>query len=392
MAKERVFETEVRRWLKTNCPPSLYGYQKNIWGGRRVRDLEVDTHVWQRRMAAKGWTVPEWPPEFGGAGLTIEEAKILAAVMRDLRCPQPLFEFGVTLLGPTLMAHATNEQKTQHLPEIAAGNIRWCQAFSEPAAGSDLASLGASAERRDDRYVLNGHKVWSTLGHHADWAFCLFRTSRDAPKHQGISLLLVDLESPGITVEPITLINGNEDFCEIFFDDVEVPIDSLVGLERDGWSYAKEILARERTAIATSSSSNDLVGEGTSESLLDLFTTLHPDPSLDAIALRDEIVDAEMDQACLWLASKSNVRGHPAAWAATLKVFGTELIKRRCDLRVRTMGCQGLGWDGELWSPEEHKLARQALWARALSIVGGTTEIQLNIIAKRALELPESDS
>jgi acyl-CoA dehydrogenase len=373
-------------WLDENCPASLRGTTEEIWGGRKARYANPDAKRWLDRMAGWGWTVPGWPTEYGGAALGPEEQAVLREEMTRRGCPAPLFDFGISLLGPILLEFGSEEQKREFLPRIARGEIRWCQGFSEPGAGSDLASLQCSAARDGDDYRVNGHKVWTSFGAQADWIFCLVRTDRDAPKQDGISFLLIDMESDGVSTAPMELISGASRFCEVFLDDVRVPVRNRVGAEHRGWPIARRLLAIERAAISEAGSGG-ILGEGGGPRLADLARTYraHPDP-----LLRDDIARAEMDRLA-YRAALARPRGgalDAVARASFLKYYGTELTKRRCELRARILGAQGLGWDGEVFSEEEIATVRNWLWSRGYSILGGTSEIQLNVIARRGLRLP----
>jgi acyl-CoA dehydrogenase len=373
-------------WLEKSCPASIRGRKEEIWGGRKASYANPDAKLWLDRMAERGWTVPSWPKEYGGAGLAPEETAVLQEEMTRRGCPEPLFDFGISLLGPILLEFGSEDQKREFLPRIARGEIRWCQGFSEPGAGSDLASLQCRAERDGDRYRVTGHKVWTSFGAQADWIFCLVRTDRDAPKRDGISFLLIDMESDGVSTAPMELISGASRFSEVFLEDVLVPVRNRVGEENHGWPIARRLLAIERAAISEAGSAG-ILGEGGGPRLAELARTYREqaDP-----LLRDEIARAEMDRLAYRaaLARPRNGALDAVARASFLKYYGTELTKRRCDLRARILGAQGLGWEGEVFSDEEVATVRNWLWSRGYSILGGTSEIQLNVIARRGLRLP----
>ena len=387
---ETVTAGEFRRWcgewLERNCPMSLLGSKEVIWGGRKAAYSNPDSKAWLDRMAARGWTVPGWPKEYGGAALDPTERDILQQEMARRRCPDPLFDFGISLLGPILLEFGSEQQRSEFLPQIARGEIRWGQGFSEPGAGSDLASLQCQAEQEADHYRVSGHKVWASYGAQADWIFCLVRTDRDAPKRDGITFLLIDMESQGVSTAPMDLISGGSRFCEIFLDDVVVPVRNRVGKENQGWSIAKRLLSIERAAISEAGNGSSILGEGGGAPLGELARTYRggADP-----VLRDEIARVEMDRLAFRAALARPPKVFDAvARASFLKYYGTELTKRRCELRARVLGAQGLGWDGEMFSEEETATVRSWLWSRGYSILGGTSEIQLNVIARRGLGLP----
>lgn len=380
------FRQICREWLEANCPASLLGTKEEIWGGRKASYANPDSKLWLDRMAERGWTVPRWPKEYGGAGLGPGEEAVLREEMARRGCPEPLFDFGISLLGPILLEFGSEPQKREFLPRIARGEIRWCQGFSEPGAGSDLTSLQCFAEREGDDYRVTGHKVWTSFGAQADWIFCLVRTDRDVPKRDGISFLLIDMESEGVSTAPMELISGASRFCEIFLDDVLVPVRNRVGKENRGWPIARRLLAVERAAISEAGSAG-ILGEGGGPRFAELVRTYRgqADP-----LLRDEIARAEMDRLAYRaaLARLQNGALDEVARASFLKYYGTELMKRRCELRARILGAQGLGWEGEMFSAEEIATIRNWLWSRGYSILGGTSEIQLNVIARRGLRLP----
>jgi alkylation response protein AidB-like acyl-CoA dehydrogenase len=363
------------------------------WGGRRGDFPTPESKVWLERMATRGWTVPQWPREYGGGGLSKEEAKVLSEEMRQLGCRAPLMSLGIIMLGPVLLRYGTEAQKREHLPKIASGEIRWCQGYSEPGAGSDLAGLKTRAVRDGDCYVVNGQKIWTSHAHLADWIFCLVRTDPQAPKHEGISFLLFDMETPGVTTRPIKLISGSSPFCETFFDNVRVPARHLVGQENQGWTVAKALLQHERSSIS------DIGGErieteggkltALARKYLDVPRGALPDP-----ILRERITQAAMDGHCLSLTMRRSGEamkaGHaPGVETSMFKLYYTELKKRQKELMVAIAGFQGLGWEGDGFADEELLLTREWLRSRGNSIEGGTAEIQLNIIAKRVLGLPD---
>jgi acyl-CoA dehydrogenase len=352
-----------------------------------------DARLWLERMAARGWTAPTFPRRYGGGGLSAEEAKVLREEEQRLGCRVALKSLGIWMLGPVLLEYATEEQKLEHIPPMVRGEIRWCQGYSEPGAGSDLASLQASAVRDGDDFVVNGHKVWTSHADKADYMFCLVRTDPRAPKHEGIGFLLVDMASPGITVQPIRLLSGASPFCETFFADVRVPARNLIGRPGQGWEIAKAVLAHERSLI---SHARDVAAEQEEplESLARRLLGTTPDGRIADPILRDRVVQANLDTLAskLTLArSAEAMKGGrpPGPETSMLKLYGTELGKRRTELKVILAGVQGLGWEGEGFTDEELRHTREWLRSRASSIEGGTSEIQLNIIAKRVLGLPE---
>ncbi len=386
------FRTETRAWLEENCPPEVRGPMASeadtIWGGRDAVFATPGHKLWLERMGARGWTAPEWPREYGGGGLSREEAKVLASELRRIKAQPALASFGVWMLGPALLAFGTEEQKKRFLPEIVRGEIRWCQGYSEPGAGSDLASIQTKAEDRGDHWIVNGQKIWTSYADKADWIFCLVRTDPEAPKHLGISFVLFDMKTPGVTTRPITLISGKSPFCETFFDDVRVEKENLVGTLNRGWDVAKYLLAHERTMIGAMGE----VGAGRPLAQTALETIgADAEGRLDDPMLRARIAELEIDAAAFRLAMEragdqmKAKQAHPAI-ASMLKYYGSELNKRRHELRMAAGGIDALEWEGE--GSHGGAAARDWLRTKANSIEGGTSEIQLNIIAKHLLQLP----
>ena len=374
------FRSETRTWLEANCPAEMRAPIRSeadlCWGGRNWTFQSDAQESWLKVMAARGWTVPDWPEAYGGGGLTTEQAIVLKEEMQRIGARSPLTSFGISMLGPALLKFGTEEQKKQYLPQIARGEIRWCQGYSEPGAGSDLAGLQTKAEDRDDHWLVNGQKVWTSYADKADWIFCLVRTSTES-KQGGISFLLFDMETPGVSTRPILLISGSSPFCETFFDDVTVPKDQVVGEVNKGWDVAKYLLGHEREMI----SGMGLGGGGS------LGAAVAPDDPL----LRAEIAAFDVDSlafqamserfSAMWKAGEA----HPAS-PSMMKYAGTELNKRRNELVMAAGGSGALEWDSE--RSKGGKAARDWLRSKGNSIEGGTSEIQLNIVAKHILRLP----
>jgi len=387
------FRKETRAWLESNCPPEmrkpLQSEDDTCWGGRGWKFKSDAQRLWLERMASKGWTVPEWPREFGGGGLSRDETKVLRQEMRALGCRSPLDSFGIWMLGPALLKYGSEEQKREHLPKIARGEIRWCQGYSEPGSGSDLASLQTRAEDKGDHYVINGSKIWTSYADKADWIFCLVRTDPAAPKHEGISFILFDMESAGVSTKPITLISGASPFCQTFFDDVLVPKANLIGKLNKGWEIAKYLLTHERDMIGGMGQTSETrsLGQIAGETV-GVENGMLADP-----VLRSQIAAFEIDAWAFRLTMErvgdlaKAGQAHPAV-SSLLKYYGTELNKRRLELVMSAGGANALEWEGE----RSHNGATARAWLRskANSIEGGTSEVQLNIIAKRILGLPDA--
>lgn len=384
------FRAETRAWLEANCPDEMRqpmnGFDDACWGGRNYVFASDAQKIWMERMAEKGWTVPLWPKEYGGGGLSKAEGKVLAQEMRRIKARSPLSSFGIWMLGPALLKFGNEAQKKEHLPKIARGEIRWCQGYSEPGAGSDLASLATKCEDKGDHYLVNGQKVWTSYADKADWIFCLVRTDQNAKKHEGISFILFDMESSGVEAKPIKLISGRSPFCETFFEDVKVPKDNLVGELNKGWTIAKYLLTHEREMIGGQS-------EGVARPMSEVaagFLGLENGKLADSM-LRAKIAEAEIDE---WAYNNTIARklGEAKAGASLgadssmLKYYGTELNKRRYELLMDAAGHDGLEWEGD--RSQDGELSRMWLRTKGNSIEGGTSEIQLNIISKHILQLP----
>src|SRR2546422_4081244 len=388
------FRAEAREWLLANAPQSMFTparSEEDVGGAGRKTNSPPDVKRWLKVMGERGWTAPTWPKEYGGGGFSPAEAKVLHDEMRSLKLRSALAGFGLTMIGPLLLHEGSEEQKREHLPPIVRGEIRWCQGYSEPGAGSDLANLQTRAVADGDDFILNGQKVWTSFADKADWMFILVRTDFEAPKHSGITFLLMDMETPGVTVRPIKLISGSSPFCETFLADVRVPVRNVVGRMNGGWRLAKALLGHERTMIADAFKERD-----DARRLVELARRYVGDRNgrvADPI-VRDRITQVEMDQACLDLtlarARDGAKAGHrPGPESSIFKLYGTELNQRRRELMVETLGPQALGWEGPGFADEELKVTRDWLRSRGNSIEGGTSEVQLNIIAKRVLGLPD---
>ncbi len=388
------FRQQTRQWLEENCPKSMRTPMRSeadaCWGGRNAKFISEDQKNWLDAMAAKGWTAPEWPREYGGGGLDKDQAKILKSEMARIKARPPLQSFGVWMLGPALLKFGSEEQKKRFLPPIVRGEIRWCQGYSEPGAGSDLASLQTKCEDKGDHFLINGQKIWTSYADQSDWIFCLVRTNREAPKHLGISFVLFDMASPGVSTKPITLISGKSPFCETFFDNVKVPKENLVGTLDRGWDIAKYLLTHEREMIGGSggsSSASRSLGE-----IAVLALGANENGELIDTSLRSKIASAEMDGWAFLLTmerAKDEAKAGQGVGARSsmLKYYGTELNKRRFELMMASKGLSALQWEGE--ASKDGQLARQWLRTKGNSIEGGTSEVQLNIISKRILGLPD---
>ena len=387
------FRTATRAWLEENCPESMrtpMAADEYPGGGRRARFKNPDSKVWMERCAAKGFTVPTWPEAYGGAGLDVSEAQILRQEMQRIKARTPLVGMGLSMIGPALLEFGTDEQKAEHLPKIASGEIWWCQGYSEPNSGSDLASLQTRAVSDGDEYVINGQKIWTSGADNADWIFCLVRTDPSAPKHNGITFILFDMDQPGVSVKPIKLISGLSPFCETFFEDARALKSNVVGRVNEGWTVAKRLLQYERTMIGGGDGGNTRtpIAE-VAKTYLGKTGEKLADPEI-----RQEITQHAMDDRAFGLTvrrtlEESQSTKAPSFVSSMFKLYGTEQNKKRSELLLKAMGSQMLGWQGEGFEVDELDATRAWLRTKANSIEGGTSEVQLNIIAKRVLSLPD---
>jgi alkylation response protein AidB-like acyl-CoA dehydrogenase len=336
--------------------------------------------------------VPTWPKVYGGGGLSAAEAKVLGEEMAAIGAANPIGGMGVMMFGPTLLEYGNEEQKNRHIPPIVHADLRWCQGFSEPGAGSDLAGLQTKAEDKGDHFLVNGQKIWTSGANFADWCFCLVRTD-PTKKHEGISFLLIDMKTPGVETRPIKLISGASPFCETFFTDVKVPKENLVGPLNGGWTIAKRLLQHERNGIG---SGNARAGAG--PNLPDLAKTYVGVEAAGRIAdqdLRQRIILFQMEQqAFQQTLARTAAEGRggnrgPSAATSIIKNVGSFLRRDGAELTMEIMGHQGLGWEPDPFTPEELAATRLVLSSKAGGIAGGSQEVQWNIISKRILGLPD---
>ena len=390
------FREETRDWLEKNCPPEMRKPGDVCWGGRNPTFSHPDQEIWLEKMGEKGWTCPMWPSEYGGGGLSHEENKVLQEEMFDVGARPALASFGIWMLGPALLEFASHEQKLEHIPNIVKGKIWWCQGYSEPGSGSDLASLSTKAVEDGDNYIINGQKIWTSNANYADMIFCLVRTGPQEPKHNGISFLLIDMDQPGVEVKPIKLISGKSPFCETFFTDAKAPKSNLIGEINKGWTIAKRLLQHERSMIsgmglATGAGSGPKKTSGMAE-LGKKYAGTDEKNRLADSQLRAKIAKHDLNSRAFGLTlqrmAEDAKTGGPSATASMGKYYGSEQNKLRYEIMLQAMGTQALGWEGEPFTPEELAITREWLRSKANSIEGGTSEINLNVISKRVLNLP----
>jgi alkylation response protein AidB-like acyl-CoA dehydrogenase len=388
------FRSEARAWLDENFPASLKGA-----GGAAAAALmdgpepDGDLAKWKRAMGEKGWGAPTWPAEYGGGGLSPQQARVLAQEMARAGAFNPLTAgMGITMIGPTILDYGTEEQKKTHIPRIVRGEVRWCVGYSEPNAGSDLASLQMRCKDKGDHYLINGSKIWTSGAQYSDWCGALVRTDFSAKKHEGISFLLIDMHQPAIETRPIKLISGASPFCETFFTDATAPKEALLGKLNEGWTVGKRLLQHERasqTGAAMGGRQTPL------EEIAKRYVETEADGRIADPDLRTRLVKHLMDARVhgLTLArAMAEAKGQSGATnaASVLKNSATNVAQTRAELLLEIMGGQGLGWDGEAYEPDEVEAVKSWLFGKAMSIYGGSAEIQNNIISKRILGLPDT--
>ncbi len=393
-AEEVAFRDECRNFFQTQIPESIR--QKTIVGRKLTKEDIVTSH---KILHAKGWAVPHWPRQWGGRDWSPFLLYIFMEELQQAGVPQPL-QFNVQMCGPVLINFASDAQKKRFLPRMAALDDWWCQGFSEPGAGSDLASLTTTAKREADHYIVNGQKTWTTLGQYADWIFCLVRTNQAAKKQAGISFLLIDMKSPGITLRPIQTIDGAQEVNEVFFDDVRVPIENLVGEENKGWDYAKFLLGNERVGIARVGVSKERIRR------IRQLASIEKDGERPIIenrrfaeklaALEIELKALEITQLRVIAAERNRGTGKPDPASSVLKIKGSEIQQATTELLLEIIGPYAMPFAAdETEGSNEPSVAPKYAgtiapayfnW-RKISIYGGSNEIQKNIIAKAVLGL-----
>ena len=394
MSELTEFRAQTRAWLEAQCPASMrtpMPANEMPSGGRRAEFSNPDTKLWLDRCAEEGLTVPSWPKAYGGAGLNPQQAIVWQEEMRRINARPPHVGMGISMIGPALLEYGTDAQKAEHLPKIARGEIWWCQGYSEPGSGSDLASLRTSAVEDGDDFIVNGQKIWTSGANFADWMFCLVRTDPDAPKHEGISFVLFDMTTPGVSVKPIKLISGMSPFCETFLDNVRVPKANLVHERGKGWTVGKRLLQYERSSIGG-------IGGAQKTTSLEEYARTYvgldehgkiAEPALRSAILAHRMNDAAFATTLRRAAQASETGLAPGALSSMFKFYGTEQNKNKFELLLDVLGFTSLGWTGDAFSEDELTVTRAWLRSKANSIEGGTSEVQLNIIAKRILGLPD---
>ncbi len=392
-AADNAFRHEVKQFLADKLPETL---SQKVKLGKRL--TKQDLELWHARLHARGWLAPNWPKEWGGAKWSAVQNHIFDEEAWAAGAPRTI-PFGINMLGPVLIKFGSQEQKTHFLPRILDGSDWWCQGYSEPGAGSDLASLRTSAVRDGDHYIVNGQKTWTTLGHYADWIFCLVRTSTEGKQQEGISFLLIDMKTPGVTVRPIILLDGEHEVNEIFFDNVKVPADNLVGKENEGWTYAKYLLTHERTGTANIGNSSAALAQlkRIASDIKKGGKPLRADPHFAARMARVEIDLEAMKTTNLRILVQADAGAAPGPESSMLKIKGTVIRQEINDLARRALGPLALpfvsealddGYNGDDIGPDyANQLASDYFNNRKLSIFAGSNEIQRGIISKTKLGL-----
>jgi alkylation response protein AidB-like acyl-CoA dehydrogenase len=385
------FRGEVRTWIKENFPETLRTKLEEYFQSMPRYPDGADFKLWKERVAAKGWGTPGWPKAYGGGGLPTVQARIVAQEFFNMGTFNPMTGMGTTLLGPTMLEHGSEEQKKLHLTRVSRGEVRWCQGYSEPGAGSDLAGLSTKAEDKGDHYLVNGQKIWTSGSLYADWCFCLVRTDPKAPKQEGISFLLIDMKTPGVEVRPIRIISGQSPFSEVFFTNVKVPKENLMGPLNKGWTIAKRLLQFERNA--TDTRRRQIAGDTRPmDEVAKEYLGVDDKGRIADPDLRQRIVKHMMEFRTLKLMQQrmldeTKAGQGPSEFTSVAKNARARIQQEREELLVEIFGEQGLGWQGDQYKQDELDTTRAFLSNKAMTIFSGTTEIQNNIIAKRMLGL-----
>ena len=389
------FREETREWLEANCPESMRNRSFHWEDAHEVYDTE-EARSWLKVMAERGWTAPMWPKKYTGGGLSREEAQVLAQEMGRIKAIPASTGMGLSMIGPTLLEVGTEEQKQRHIPKIVSGEVAWCQGYSEPGAGSDLAALQTKAIIDGDNFVINGQKIWTSGAQHADWMFALVRTDFEASKHDGISFVLLNMHQPGVTIKPISLISGSSPFCETFLDDALASREDLIGEMGKGWTVGKRLLQFERSGIGGMNGGGGKKKKPKKNDFVELAKqyTGEIDGKIADAGAREEVLNHSMLERAFTLTAQrvgeENMSGKTLGTTTSIfKLVGANLARDGAELKSKLMGTQGIGWDGEGFSGMELETTKNWLSNRAVTIYGGTNEVQMNIIAKRVLALPE---
>jgi alkylation response protein AidB-like acyl-CoA dehydrogenase len=386
------FRAEARAWIEANFPAALKGKPNPMAGEDRAAKPSADQEAWRKAMGDKGWGVPTWPAAYGGGGLSPAQARVIQQELNRAGAYNPIGGMGVMMFGPTLLEYGTEAQKQEHIPPIVKGEIQWCQGFSEPGAGSDLASLQTKAVDKGDHFEINGQKIWTSGAQWADWCFCLVRTDA-SKKHEGISFVLFTMHQPGVEVRPIPLIAGSSPFCETFFTNARAEKKDLVGPLNGGWTIAKRLLQHERSGL-TGAGGGLGSGGRSLEELAKEYVGVDEQGRIADADLRTRLVANAINfrafqQTAVRAMMEAKGNAGPSSATSIMKNAGTQLIQERHEMTLEIMGHQGLGWEGEDFTAEELGAVRGWLFGKAFTIFGGSQEVQSNIVSKRILGLPD---
>lgn len=386
------FREDTRAWLDANCPASMRDRPVHFEDAFDIYNTD-DAKSWLNACAAKGWTAPLWPKVYGGAEMSGEEYRVFQEEMAAIKALPPATGMGLAMIGPTLMEFGTEAQKAEHLPKIVSGEVRWCQGYSEPGSGSDLASLQTKAQLEGDEFVINGQKIWTSGADNADWMFALVRTDPNASKHDGISFVLLNMHQPGVTVKPIPLISGSSPFCETFFDNAIALRSNLVGELNKGWTVGKRLLQYERSAAPAPRRKKTIKTLNPYAQIAKEYLGEAAGKVADFEA-REKITQQVMLEKSMQLtvqrvSAETKSGRAPGATTSIFKLVGSTIAKEGSALKSELRGMAGVGWEGETFSQDELDATRGWLRDRAVTIYGGTNEVQMNIIAKRVLGLPD---
>ena len=385
------FRSRVRTWVMENFPAELKGAGAMMMREERTEPTPA-METWRKAVGELGWGTPTWPKQYGGGGLSSAEARIIQGEFARAGAYNPISGMGIMMFGPTLLEYGTEAQKLEHIPRICKAEVQWCQGFSEPGAGSDLASLQTKAEDKGDQYIINGQKIWTSGAQYADWCFCLVRTDT-SKKHEGISFVLFTMHQPGVETRPITLIAGNSPFCEVFFTDAIADKKDLVGPLNGGWTIAKRLLQHERSGLTGAGGGLGSGGKAL-EDLAKQYVGVDDEGRIADQDLRMRIATNAMSmrafqQTAVRAMVEARGNSSPSSATSIMKNAGTHLIQERQEMTLEIMGHQGLGWEGGDFSDDELGAVRGWLFGKAFTIFGGSQEVQSNIVSKRILGLPD---
>ena len=394
---EDTFREEVREFIDANCPQEMRKGYVHFEEAYELYQTD-EANAWRDAAASKGWTAPTWPAKYGGAELDGAHLAVLREEMARIKALPPAVGMGLIMIGPTLLEFGTEEQKQRHIPRIVSGEAQWCQGYSEPGAGSDLAGLQTKAVLEGDEFVINGQKIWTSGAQYANWMFALVRTDPDAPKHDGISFVLLPMDQPGVTVKPIKLISGSSPFCETFFDNAIAKREDLVGELNKGWTVGKRLLQFERSGASGGSSERKSDKKkkpaNTYATIAKQYAGEDAQGRIADQDVRQDVLTQTMQEKAFSLTTarvmqEAKQSGAPGTATSIFKLVGSDISKASAELKSSLRGTNGLVWESNQFSQEELDAARGWLRDRATTIYGGTNEVQLNIIAKRVLGLPD---